>query len=196
MREKGVLSFVLFVLATVALLATLTGCALQRRQFMDFTRSYCEVQELTEAETGVRSTFVWRATCTDGRRLRCGATSVYGQGLQGVHCAPDETPPAAAATEPVATPTSAVAATPPEPAAPPPATAEPAAPPPEPAPAAAPPTPPPFPSTLLPPSTPVGPCDGIACSGHGRCIVAGAAPVCACEAGYVPDTAQVNCLAQ
>ena len=183
-RASMVLAFVLF---TTALL---TSCALQRRQFMNFTRSYCEVSELTEAETGVRSTYVWRATCTDGRRLRCGATSVYGQGLQGVHCEPDTAP--VAAPEPV-TGTESVTAPAAEPAQPV-AVSEPAAPlDPLPAPEA----PPLAPSPPLPsPSPPSSVCDGIACSGHGRCIVAGGAPVCACEAGYVPDTAQVNCLAQ
>src|SRR5207244_1721343 len=31
------------------------------------------------------------------------------------------------------------------------------------------------------------PCDGVTCSGHGRCAVTGGAPGCACDAGYRPS---------
>jgi hypothetical protein len=36
-------------------------------------------------------------------------------------------------------------------------------------------------------------CDGVQCSGHGRCIVVRGEPACACEAGSTPDATGLNC---
>lgn len=39
------------------------------------------------------------------------------------------------------------------------------------------------------------PCEGIPCSGHGRCVVVRGEPACACEEGYTTDATGINCLA-
>jgi len=38
------------------------------------------------------------------------------------------------------------------------------------------------------------PCKGMACSGHGSCVVVEGQPRCACESGFVPDRYGINCL--
>jgi hypothetical protein len=38
-------------------------------------------------------------------------------------------------------------------------------------------------------------CAGITCSGHGTCFAAGRQAVCACNAGYVPDSTGLQCVA-
>ena len=40
----------------------------------------------------------------------------------------------------------------------------------------------------------VDPCSGIACSGHGRCIVVRGEPACACEAEFTADASGLNCV--
>ena len=37
------------------------------------------------------------------------------------------------------------------------------------------------------------PCDGVSCTGHGRCIVIRGEPGCACEEGYEADAVGLNC---
>jgi hypothetical protein len=50
-----------------------------------------------------------------------------------------------------------------------------------------------------PPATPeselTDPCEGVVCSGHGRCVVVRGEPACACEEGFRADATGVNCIA-